>query len=846
MHPTTKTKKDAPADSASAVAAPGWRWAAGLFLAIFLLVSAGIAPVLLDSRQVLSFNDGNIERVLSPDCAMPKALLRVWDNQTFFGQGGQQYSLGTASLGEWGLGPDRYRRWMIPLLLALGGCAVFWMLRQFAVSRAAAAFAAMAAMLCGHSFSFSVLGLMIRPASLAFAALSAGFIARGRRRGGWLDYAAGGGCLGLALSESPDIGVFYALTDAALFAWLHLPDLREGGRRAARIAGKFALYVVISGLLAWQVIHVMFATQIHGVSQGRPDDPRAQYAWATQWSLPVEETWNLVSGTYFGASVQSPQAPYWGRIGRSEGWEASRQGTRNFALTGYAIGAVPAVLLMIFLAWLFRRRDDDDPGAPERRRLAWFVLGAMAVTLMLAWGRYFPLYRLFHALPYMQTIRNPEKWIGPFMLVASFGMGMALDLVLTGRTSFVHRKGRMHNGAATAAWTLAGIAGAVLIGTLVAKTSMMAKLAGQGYGDAAGTAWEQALWACLRVTAFSAAFGAVLTLWGSRLTASAAARAAVCIAAAALTVTDLLWVNHYYVNGHLYKHLLQPNPMNEYIAANKGSGRFKILPPEQPALGHLRMTRLLTSGAEVFDPISVSRLSNEYATFFEAFKESPVRLWELGSVRHFVTLPGAVEQLNQIDGGRGRFVERAAWALAQSDGALIPVEQAPQEQRFLRMVEFTGALPRFRFVERTTSVGDDAAGDKAALARLAAADFDPAAEAIVHGAKSQAGAPGAGASIDLMKDEPAFCELKTKCEAPALMVRSCRYDPLWLVSIDGKPAPLRRVNYLFQGVEVPAGEHRVQLEYRPPRRPLYVAVAGRVGLLVLLGFALRRRRDEPA
>ena len=38
------------------------------------------------------------------------------------------------------------------------------------------------------------------------------------------------------------------------------------------------------------------------------------------------------------------------------------------------------------------------------------------IALMFAWGRYFVAYRLFYMLPNMDTMRNPIKFLYPFML----------------------------------------------------------------------------------------------------------------------------------------------------------------------------------------------------------------------------------------------------------------------------------------------------------------------------------------------------------------------------------------------------------------------------------------------
>lgn len=53
-----------------------------------------------------------------------------------------------------------------------------------------------------------------------------------------------------------------------------------------------------------------------------------------------------------------------------------------------------------------------------------------AITLMLAWGKYFPLYSLFYKLPVVNNIRNPNKFLQVFQLalgiLAAYGLDTAM------------------------------------------------------------------------------------------------------------------------------------------------------------------------------------------------------------------------------------------------------------------------------------------------------------------------------------------------------------------------------------------------------------------------------------
>ena len=51
--------------------------------------------------------------------------------------------------------------------------------------------------------------------------------------------------------------------------------------------------------------------------------------------------------------------------------------------------------------------------------------------------------------------------------------------------------------------------------------------------------------------------------------------------------------------------------------------------------------------------------------------------------------------------------------------------------------------------------------------------------------------------------------------APALLVLSETYYPGWQATLDGQPVPLLRADYVLRAVPVPAGEHTVELIFRP-------------------------------
>jgi hypothetical protein len=98
----------------------------------------------------------------------------------------------------------------------------------------------------------------------------------------------------------------------------------------------------------------------------------------------------------------------------------------------------------------------------------------------------------------------------------------------------------------------------------------------------------------------------------------------------------------------------------------------------------------------------------------------------------------------------------------------------------------------------------------------------------------EAGAPGEAAIVE---DRPGQIAVTTRAASRQLLVVSESYSRGWYATLDGEPLRVERVNGDFIGCVVEAGEHRVELQFRPPAvawgRRLSLAGAG---LCLLLGI----------
>jgi hypothetical protein len=104
--------------------------------------------------------------------------------------------------------------------------------------------------------------------------------------------------------------------------------------------------------------------------------------------------------------------------------------------------------------------------------------------------------------------------------------------------------------------------------------------------------------------------------------------------------------------------------------------------------------------------------------------------------------------------------------------------------------------------------------------------------------------PGAAESARIVVDQPERVAIDVVAAAPALLVLTDTFYPGWQATVDGAPVPVLRADYLFRGVSLPPGTHRVVFTFDPP----LLWIGGLVSLVAALVVALLlspwRRGDD--
>lgn len=402
--------------------------------------------------------DNNIGQITSFKNTLPQSFLCSWSDNVLLGFSGGLAPWQWTDLLQWLLPAKVFSDWIhaIDLIGAsfflglflmesglilpgviLGGLIAFWVGSNFTLVYA------------GHTGKFGV---------ILMAGLSLWLILRSiiHRR---LDYAIlAGGAIGLMFLEQPDVALFFgfALGSYGLFLAVRQWQANEAWLKSL---GALILMGGVGVLLAASTMLASYASNVKGAASMQTESPQEKWDYVTQWSWPPEECIDFIAPGYTGWRSGEPEGPYWGRMGRSAGWEQTRQGFMNFKLENTYLGIIPILLaLFAMFSALARgkyggkgvgacrskgingdenqviRPNADTPIHPSSitsRRAEILFWGCVAViTLLLAFGKFFPLYALFYKLPFVNSIRNPNKFLQVFQLALGILAAYGLDGML--------------------------------------------------------------------------------------------------------------------------------------------------------------------------------------------------------------------------------------------------------------------------------------------------------------------------------------------------------------------------------------------------------------------------------
>ena len=238
----------------------------------------------------------------------------------------------------------------------------------------------------------------------------------------------------------------------------------------------------------------------------------------------------------------------------------------------------------------------------------------------------------------------------------------------------------------------------------------------------------------------------------------------------------------------------------------------------------------------------------DYTAFWKAVKD-PVRMWQLTAVSHvlahgpvaaqLLANPAWAAQLEAVwayqpaDDGRGGVATRSVPANANAPEMVLKMRKIPPR---------VAASSSWRVVE-----------DAVALQTLADPAFEPFSSVLLApgsvACAPPSGDPGPPARIEIARLIPGRYEFTVENHGPVVVRVAEKFDPGWKATVDGKPAPVIRCDYMFQALALEeAGTHAVVLKYAPSSFPILLQGSGVIcGLAAALSLVVPpRRRAEVA
>jgi hypothetical protein len=832
-------------------------------------------------EMMLFANDGPLGAISAASGDMRYAWSGVWQDLNWLGIENPAALPHTTSLFWFVLGnsPVNALKFQTPIALMGLGLSLWVLLRQFGFRQSVCALAAIAAALNMNSFSHSTWGLPSRSWTMASSFLALAALRGGLNGRPILKALLAGMAVANGIMEGFDVGAIYSLYVGAFAVFVVLAQANGAiGTKLTKGVGHAVVVAVFAGICSAAALSTLIGTQIQGITGMGQDAAEKEKRWdgATMWSLPKMETARVLVPGLFGYRMDADAGGnYWGAVGQVPGDPKSRHsGAGEYA------GALVVVLAAFGIANAFRKKG--NPYTDFERKTVLFFTGAAVISVLLAWGRHAPFYKIVYALPYFSTIRNPIKFMHPFhlSLLISFGFGLEALFRLylkdaAGKVDGLKQSIARWWGTAavferrwvygTVAFVAAGLVSFLIYSSsrpnLLAflekagfQAPMNEQIANFSYGEAGYALVFVALAVALVLCAMSGWFS------GPR------AKLFVIIAGAFLAL-DLMRADYHWVVYYNYKERYASNPVIDFLKEKSYEHRAtaRVVAFSQDPRHHLidNQTSMFANVAnswlqhlfqyyniQALEPVQFPRPpeldQNFFQTLLPAGANRPpsvlMRMWELTNTRYLI---GSRQRLSTIGQELGGPALKILFAFDMTPKPGVSGEQLTIDDvnwvrndngRFA-VAEYAEVLPRAKLFGTWQVMTNSTE----TLDRLASKEFDPHASVLLSEAPPLT--PGGGTNfageVKIAKYAPKHIELTASNNAPAILLYTDKYSPNWRVWVDGKEEKLLRANYIMRGIALAPGDHRIEMKYAQPTTGLKVSAVGfGCGLLAFAAVCL--------
>jgi len=399
-----------------------------------------------------------------------------------------------------------------------------------------------------------------------------------------------------------------------------------------------------------------------------------------------------------------------------------------------------------------------------------------------------------------------------------------------------------HDIAACPVWIRHFVGAVFILGGILAVWALMqtgtsgedtARMSAMGWGQYAATIVGNkttALWHAALMTMGAGVFLWILT--SPRWRTMAAGR--ICAWMLILIVAgDALWLSRHYIKT-MPMSVLEENDVIRILKSDMPEHRVALV--SQDGFYNFWLTfvfpyhHILTMNVT-----QMPRMPVEYKRYMEAVGGRALRYWQLSAVGYVLAPAQLWGQIQGDPAMKDAFEIVYAYNVAPAEMGVKVIPATPSAPGQHVIMRLKKPNPRFALI-----AGWEKAGDDEALQQMAAPDFIPFQKALVAPEDAE-GLPeptgtGIVGQVQMAAYRPGYMKLKVSSDRPAILRVSEKYDRDWRAWIDQQSIPVRRIDFISQGILVPSpGLHEVVLKYAPAKKQL---IWQWLGILICLGAGI--------
>ena len=659
--------------------------------------------------------------------------------------------------------------WLAVLALAWGGVGSFYYCRRIGIGRGGAFLAGMLFALCTENLSLINAGHIQKIEAIAWLPWILLALEAALTGGRLFHYALTGLLLAVQFFHMHWQISFYTCLAVALYwlFWVVFQWRDEDGSYRLRALGRDIALATVMVALFFGIIAMSFAPLLSWSRQSERGGGMSQEQ-GMSWSMPPEEVATLLIPGLVGFSRQEagdiPKAGevyYWGRM--------------YFTQTSDYLGFLPWLLLP--LALLFRRD-----------RLTWFFNILMGVTLVMALGKYTPIYQfMFDHLPGFATFRVPKMILFLFAFGAAVLMGRGADLLMRFQDELEGRLAGWMGGIALLSLLLGGF----WLQTMATPDVILSIVRGfieEPTRYQAGGALVRERYLFL-VQEAGVAFAIALVYLGLifigyrrwlhwRL---------IVLLLGLVLMGDLWRVNRRFL-------VVTSPPLADKQRAKSDTVAFL-----EQQIGLYRMQPVNEQEAHYYSDYQLPTLASYVTVSEKRYREYLDRLGLLSAMPDIMNLKYLVMPGQEYASQERLLAAKFQAVFRSNTGAVVLENRTVLPKAWLVPSARVLATPQER------------------LAFMVSRQFDPRRVAVVESFPllEMPGVAGELPTVRVLRYEPNIISLTARAPQNTLLVLGEKYYDWWYATVDGKPQPIVPVNHILRGVYLPPGSHTVEFRFDP-------------------------------